>query len=142
MENDTLLTCLRQRVILMTGILDLTKQMEVQSKQNIPQMDDLLRQRQACMDRIDKCNALIQKEAASLQLDGYASLPHLLAGDAEQAVSDEDFEICSLVQTNRELLHSTITIDANAVQRIQEQKEFMRGKVNNLRFARSSPKPQ
>lgn len=142
MENDTLLTCLRQRVILMTGILDLTKQLEVQSKQDAPQMDDLLRQRQACMDRIDKCNALIQKEAAALQLDGYTSLSHFLEGDPEQAVSDEDFEICSLVQTNRELLRSTITIDANAVQRVQEQKEFTRGKVNDLRFAKNSRKLQ
>lgn len=137
---ETLLTCLNQRVILMTEIMDLTKQIEVQSKQEEPQIDHLLHQRKVCMNRIDKCNALITKKVEELSKEGHDHLSYLLDGEQTQATSDEEFQIYNLVQTYQEFLQLTIAIDANAVQMINERREFMKGKINNIRFAKGSDK--
>lgn len=59
MLTKDILECLEQKKILMEQILNLTKQMEVQSLQESMDLSPLLEQRALLMQRVDKCNQLI-----------------------------------------------------------------------------------
>lgn len=57
--GDLLLSCMEQKIILLTKTSDLTKQMEVRSKQEDIEMGDLAAQRQVFIDRLKKCESVI-----------------------------------------------------------------------------------
>ena len=57
MSTDNIIACLDQKVILLTQIWDLTKQIELRCMQDDIQLDDFLEQRGMFIARINKCNA-------------------------------------------------------------------------------------
>lgn len=65
----TLTACLEQKKLFIVTILDITIQLQVKSKNKIVDFGDLLTKRQIAMDRITKCDALVNSTLAEFDDD-------------------------------------------------------------------------
>ncbi|MEG2814057.1 MAG: hypothetical protein RSA79_05595, partial [Oscillospiraceae bacterium] len=63
MSLQQIKACLEQKNIFITNIINITNQIIVLSSQPIVNLENLLNERQNNMDRIDKCNALIESSS-------------------------------------------------------------------------------
>lgn len=59
-DQDIVKSCLDQRVVLGTKMLEITGQMGEQADMEQVELDSEFNQRANCMERIDKCNRLLQ----------------------------------------------------------------------------------
>ena len=59
MANEQIILCIQQKLVLMTNILNISKQVEVRCSQPEIELGNLLQKRKLFMDRIDKCNGLL-----------------------------------------------------------------------------------
>lgn len=102
MLTQDILVCLEQKKILMEQILNVTKQMEVQSLEETIDLDRLLEQRGQLMQRVDKCNILIQARIAEQSAPEQEHLNSLLALQlhTEDCSPDEKTAIHLLEQIN------------------------------------------
>lgn len=126
--------CVQQKLALMTNILNLTKQIEVQCSQPDIELGDLLQKRQAYMDRIDKCNALITQLTNELPLDEKEHIKQLLNGKEKEAgCSKEELPILQSAQKYNEYLQLTVGLDKNASQHMQKQCDELKKTINQQR---------
>ena len=129
-----ILTCLEQKVILLTEILNLTKQIEVRSKENDIELDNFLDQRGIYIVRVNKCDDLILSLSKSLPLEQQTRLQQILHAEySEDECSKEELPLLKLSIECTELLQRTAVIDKSARDAIQEQCNELREKINLTR---------
>lgn len=129
-----ILTCLEQKVILLTEILNLTKQIEVRSKENDIELDNFLDQRGIYIVRVNKCDDLILSLSKSLPLEQQARLQQILHAEySEKECSKEELPLLKLSKECTELLQRAAVLDKSARDAIQEQCNELREKINTTR---------
>ena len=102
MLTKDILECLEQKRILMEQILNITKQMEVQAMEESINLGDLLDQRGLLMQRVDKCNLLIQSRLEEQSPQDQERVRAVLA----QQIPEEN---CTSDERHAMLLSSEIT---------------------------------
>lgn len=142
MLTQDILVCLQQKKILMEQILNITKQMEVQSLEETVDLDLLLEQRGQLMQRVDKCNLLIRSKTELQDSAEQERLRDLMSLQLEEETCSPDekralnlvSEINALFRQAAALNRSTM--DLLLVQRENSKKQLaelkQQGEQNNL----------
>lgn len=137
--NEQIILCIQQKLVLMTNILNLSKQIEVRCSQPEIELGNLLKERKVYMDRIDKCNTLLSKLTAELPFEEKERLKQLLGGKAEQAgCSEEELSILQSTQKYNDYLQQAIALDKNASKFMQKQCDELRVTINQQRKAQEN----
>lgn len=133
-EYHQLLMFWDQKVVLLTAVLNLTKQIEVQSRQEDIQLSDLPEQRQVYIDRLKKCNRMIdfcQKKAVGEEAD---RLKLLLSGKEDpQTCTEEERRLAGYARESRSLLDSILALDTEARKRIRNDCDRMQKQLRSAR---------
>lgn len=138
-DPHTLVMCLEQKVILLTNILDLTKQIEVQAAEEDAQLDALITQRQAAMGRIDKCCALIDQLLEELPEAERSTWNTLLGGQAGPAGGNADEETAHQLSVQyRNLLSKVAELDKRANEILRRQHTELQELLNQIRTSKKS----
>jgi len=135
MSIENIAICFEQKNLFMTKIINITKQLEVKSKQDEVDFENLLAERQECMNRIDKCNQAINSytDALENEIDKKVIKDFL-------SNSHVDFELYPQLQflkehsiRYKELVQHALSIDNIATSILNDRYVNLRDKVNDLR---------
>lgn len=115
---ETLLTCMQQKLIFITQFSNLTKQMEVRSRQEEINLGDLLQRRQNLLDRIDKCDKLMAK---TLKAADSPELRMIISGRRlPDGSGDKERQLFTLACQYYKLLEETISDNQKVQQLLQK----------------------
>lgn len=111
---ESILECLRQKEILITNSLDLTKQIEVQSKQEEIEIDNLITNRQTMIDRMAKCDALIEKLLSEFDEEERIEWQNIILHKVVK--TDDESKLCAIniVESIYKTCSSIVKINKNA----------------------------
>jgi uncharacterized protein YegL len=130
---DFIIVCLEQKKIFIKDILDITKQIEVQSRQEEMEMDDLVTQRQTRIDRLKKCDNLIDEKVKTLDKNQREKWEKLVVGKADGFDNDDEQKAFALMLSTKEMLERINTLDNKAKENLQEQYEEAKRQLAELR---------
>jgi len=140
MANDEIVVCLEQKVILLTKVLDLTKQIQVRSKQSDIELDDFLEQRASYMKRVHKCNDLISSITEQIPPNEQKRFNQVLNSEIpEKECNDDELLVLDLTKKSTQLLQRTAFLDKSAYEAIKAQYNSVRDKLNQLRKEGKTP---
>ena len=132
-----------QRIVLLTAILNLTKQIEVQSSQKDIRLGDLPEQRGVYIGRLKKCNRMIDACRGKTDEKELARLTQVLAGKADAAgCTEEELRLADDAQKSRSLLDSILSSDTEARRKIRNECDRLRRRAaaaNPRRAAEQKP---
>jgi hypothetical protein len=120
--ESVLRKCMEQKLLLLTKIANLTKQMEVQSRQKEIEIGDLPEQRQIYIGRLKKCEAIIQNACCMLPVENQERSKAILSGKATQegcTAEETEFLQCSI--KCRGLLQNILSMDSICRKRLQKE---------------------
>ena len=136
-QLEVIHTCLEQKVLLLTNMLNITKEIEVQSMNEDMFLDDLLARRGNCIERYERCNALIKQQAERIKSNDenyFNILTRALLG--EDTGDDNLAELTELAIKGQELFERTKKINEQAQKNLLEQREKMKEELSNFRNSR------
>jgi hypothetical protein len=140
MPNNEIITCLEQKVILLTKVLDLTKQIQVRSRQPEIDLENFLEQRGSFMKRVQKCTDLVSSLTKQMPLEQQERLTRLFHfAVTEEGCNEEELLILTLSQKCAALLQQTASLDRSAYNAIKKQSDDAREKLSQLRKEGKSP---
>lgn len=132
--DEQIVLCIQQKLVLMTNILNLSKQIEVRCSQPEIELGNLLQDRKVYMDRFDKCNVLLSKLTAELPSAEKERMEQLLGGKTEpEDSSEEELSILKSIQKYNDYLQQAIALDKNATKHMQKQRDELRVTINKQR---------
>jgi hypothetical protein len=138
-ENE-IITCLEQKVILLTKVLDLTKQIQVRSRQDDIKLDNFLELRGSFMQRVKKCDDLFSKLTEQMPPEQQERMMRILnSAIAEQDSTKEELLILALSKKCNTLLQRTDSLNTSAYEAIKEQWESVKEKLYQLRKEGKTP---
>lgn len=135
MDYNNIKICLEQKNIFMTNIANLTKQIEVKANQEEIDFEDVLVKRQENMQRIDKCNKMIDENLKELSSIEKEQVVKALRGEVEGDYKTAILKEISLLSKNyTTLLERAIELDKIArectINRYNETKQKL-SKIRN-----------
>lgn len=135
MSTENIIACLDQKVILLTQIWDLTKQIELRCTQDDIQLDDFLERRGVFIERINKCNGLIGRLTAELPPEQRERMTKLLSGKGTEkdCGSEKEKHILKLSREYRFILQKAAALDQSARDKLRKQCDELREKINQGR---------
>ena len=113
-------------------ILDITKQIEVQSRQEEMEMEDLVTQRQTRIDRLKKCDNLIDEKVKTLDKNQREKWEKLVVGKADGFDNGDEQKAFALMLSTKEMLERINTLDNKAKENLQEQYEEAKRQLQSL----------
>jgi hypothetical protein len=139
MVSEQMKACAQQKLILMTNIFNITKQIEVRCSQPEINLGDLLDKRQVFLERLEKCNRLISKMVNELPKPEKERMQHLLKGDAEmEDRSADERELQNSARQWNDYLSQTIELNNNASDYMKRQCDDIKDEINNQRRSGSN----
>lgn len=137
LDIEKITICLEQKVLFMTSIYNTTKQIEVKSRQEEIQFQDVLNERANSISRIDKCDSLIaqtiaesdDEQAISIVKDILASRDETVIGE----IPEEYAQIAKLAAEYRKMLAGAVKLDTIAVKATRERHAEVKNKLKKLR---------
>ena len=124
MLNENLLVCMEQKAILLTHILDITKEIQVRCKQEELVFDNLFEDRQAYIDRVAKCNKLIENILEACEPKEKAHLEQILEADANaKATGSEENRLLQYSITANKHLHKILSIHKATLCKLHQEHE-------------------
>ena len=137
--DENLLPCMEQKVILLTKILDLTKQLEVSSKQKDIDLGNLPAERKIYIDRLLKCHNLIINILNKSEVAEREHLEKILTIKVDRATcNEEELKLLEFTQKSQELLSKTIALDQVLTHNIEQERDHLRDLVNQSRANKTS----
>ncbi len=136
---EQVLLCLEQKSLIMKDIMNLTKRIEVEVRQEEFNLDTLLADRQNRIERMIKCDKLISDELSTLEGDSKKHLRDLLDGKESAVSNDDEKKMVQFVLTTRNYLGRTKEIDKSAMTILQQKREEARValvEINNEKAAK------
>lgn len=131
--NDSIIICLEQKRLFITDALNLTKQIEVQSNQEEFEIDSLLEQRQLKIERMIKCDELIEQNLEKFETAQASHWSELLKGDISKAKDEREQYACRLSKEIKELASKTLKIEGVARENLKIQYEEARKNLSQQR---------
>ena len=139
--GDLLLSCMEQKIILLTKTSDLTKQMEVRSKQEDIEMGDLAAQRQVFIDRLKKCESVIGSCMDGLPEGQQKRQKKILSGDFPKGeCSAAEAKLLGCGVKCRKILLDTLTMDKQVRERLQKECSRLQELLHTARKASPAQK--
>ena len=133
MGINQIIICLEQKEILLTKIMNLTKQIEVRCRQETISLENLFEQRDAFMKRVDKCDCLIANQINQLPLECQAQLrPLLLAKDEMSPCTEEEQRILQLAKSCFHIKQKALAIDQSANVLLKKRCDQIKEKINAI----------
>ena len=132
-DLESVIICLEQKKIIITDILDITKQIEVQSVQEEVQIDNLIEQRQIRIQRIKKCDDLIKEKLKFLDMTEKENWDKIVRCDECSLKNDEEKKAFELASEIKKLFIRTAEIDRRAKENLQMQCEEAKENMARLR---------
>lgn len=140
MPNNEIITCLEQKEILLKRVMDLTKQIEVRTRQPDIILDDLLEQRVPYMKRVQKCDRLIASNIEQLEPEQQTRMKQVLNCEIPEAQCDaEELCIMKLVKSCNQILQRINVLNKSSYDAIKRQYDFVRDKLAELRKKGKTP---
>jgi hypothetical protein len=134
MPDEKLVFALEQKVLLLKKISDLTKQIEVRSKQKEIRLEDLPAQRQVLLDRVEKCNRMIDGCVEALPEESRGAMKRILEGKADPGeCGPDDSAVLQYSLKCRSLLRTILAENSVAVGRISEERNRLQKLLGGLR---------
>lgn len=134
MLTQEFLVCLEQKKILMEQILNITKQMEVQSLEESLELDGLLEQRGLLMQRVDKCNVLIQSKIELCEPDEQERLRSLVAAQLEEeSCSPDEQKALHLVKEINAMFRQAAALNRSTLDFLLAQRENTKNRLAELK---------
>lgn len=137
LDIEKITICLEQKVLFMTSIYNTTKQIEVKSRQEEIQFQDVLNERANSISRIDKCDSLIaQTIAESDDEQAISIVKDILASHDEDVIveiPEEYAKIAKLAAEYRKMLAGAVKLDKIAVKATRERHAEVKNKLKKLR---------
>lgn len=113
---------MKQELILLTKISDITKQIEVQSRQEEIHLDGLVEKRQAYIDRLEKCRQMIKAACVKLSPEQLERRKKILSGKfPKEECTPEETKLLELGAKCTVVLNQTIASDKEARERLQRE---------------------
>ena len=132
--EDFLPECMKQQLILLNNILDITKQIEVQRRQQRENIGTLADRRQVYIDRLQKCRAMIDAACREFPEDRREKRKKISSGHfAEEECTSEEKVLLDLGRKSDTVLQDTLALDREARGRLTEE---CRGIQSRLRVVR------
>lgn len=132
-DFDAVIICLEQKKILITDILDATKQIEVQSAQEDVQIDNLIEQRQIKIQRIKKCDELIKEKLKFLDVTEKERWDKIVMCGECSLNNDDEKNAFKLAGEIKALFIRTAELDKKAKENLQMQYEEAKENMASLR---------
>ena len=110
-EIQSIIECLEQKKLLITETLNITKQIEVQSKQEDVDVEELVDKRQILIDRMKKCDVLINKNIDALDSDSRDQWQKIIKHMDAQISNDREIKAQNLLKDILELNKRTLALD-------------------------------
>jgi hypothetical protein len=131
---DEIYTCLEQKKILITEILNITKRIELRTRGTEIELDNLLELRGSFISRVAKCDDFILTLSQSLSDEQQQRLQRILHSElTEEDCSDTELRLLRISKECVSLLQSAGQIDQSARNAIQAQCNELREKINEAR---------
>lgn len=133
MTNSKLEFALEQKELLLIKIADLTKQMEVRTKQKEIRLENLPAQRQVLLDRMEKCRLMIDVCVKALPEEERERMERILAceippeecGPDEQVLLKRSLKCLSLLRT-------VVAENSVAVGRVKKERDRLQKALSGL----------
>ncbi len=140
MPNSEIITCLEQKEVLLAKVMDLTKQIEVRTRQPEINLDDFLEQRVPYMKRVQKCDQLIASNVEQLEPEQQVRMKQVLDYEIPEAqCSEEELCIMKLRKSCDHLLQRINVLNKSSYDEIKKQYDFAREKLIQLRKEGKTP---
>ncbi len=133
MFSQEVINCLEQKVILLTNILNLTKQIEVRCSEPEVNLENLLEQREGFMQRCGKCDDLIRSLIAQLPADQQKTAQQIILNQTIQNCGADEQKALELVRENESLLQRAALIDRAANEALKLQYDDAKQHLKELR---------
>ncbi len=139
MFSEEIRICLEQKSILLTQILNLTKQIEVRSNEPEIKLEHFLDQRSGLMQRVDKCNHLIAFQLSQLPEEEQVRVCSVLDLTAKESdCTEEEKAALKLVKKCDSLYRRAAALNQSANNALKRQYETVKGKIKELHSAGKS----
>ncbi len=126
--------CMEQELILLTKISDITKQIEVQSRQDNMNFDGLAESRQIYVDRLKKCRKLIETACRQLPEDQRERRKKIISGRfPKEECTSEEAKLLELGEKSDTVLRETLALDQEARGRLQRECDRLQKMVHTSR---------
>lgn len=113
---------MNQGLVLLTKISDITKQIEVQSRQENMRLDGLAESRQVYIDRLKKCRKLIETACRQLPEEQRERRKKIISGRfPKEECTPEEVTLLELGKKTNALLRETLAVDKEARVRLQRE---------------------
>ncbi|MDP4108460.1 MAG: hypothetical protein Q8878_00395 [Bacillota bacterium] len=133
MPAEILSVCMEQKVILLTKILDLSKQIEVKCKQETVLLEDLPEKRMCLLKRIEKCDALVKNALSELPLNEKERLSLIMAAKTDGfELSGGEKLLAGLAKRSISLSSEIVRLNNNSIRTLSRARESLL-KSGNLR---------
>ena len=132
-ELEEVIICLEQKKLFITDVMDLTKQIEVQSNQEDMELDNLLEQRQAKIERMMKCDDLIQDKIGELDSQQQEHWEKIINGEQCSLENEVEKKASEHVEVIKELTKRTVELQKIAMDNLKAQYEEARDKLSEIR---------
>ena len=120
--EDFLPQCMEQKLVLLTKISDVTKQIEVQSRQEEINLGDLADRRQVFIDRLKKCQNMIDAACRQLPPEQQERRKKILSGRfPEEECTPEEARLLKIGAKCGVVLQETLAMDREAHDRLQKE---------------------
>ena len=130
MNLENIIICLEQKIIFIKNIVNFSKQLEVKSQQEDIDFEDVLTKRLQSMERIDKCDFLINRYLSeSEDADDVVTIRGIISGNIT-ATEPRFNTVLEHAKEYREMLQRARTIDNNAISIVKERHCELKGIIN------------
>ncbi len=136
MFSEEIKACLEQKVILLTQILNLTKQIEVRCNEPAVELEHFLDQRGSLMQRVDKCDDLMHSCIAQMPPVQQSRVTSILNQNIEEKdCSEEERSVLLLADQCNTLFQRAAALDQSANDALKKQYEDVKDKLKEIRKA-------
>lgn len=140
MPIQEIATCLEQKKILLTKVMNLTKQIQVRSRQEEIDLEDFLEQRVPYMERAKKCDDLISHMIQQFAPEEQERIVKILKGEIpEEECAEEELAVLRLSAECKKTFERIVFFNDSAYKAIHQQYESTRIRLNQLRKDEKRP---
>lgn len=134
MFSKEILLCLEQKEILLTEILNLTKQIEVRCSEPEIDLDHLLEQRAPLIIRVEKCDRLIQNLVCELPEGEQSMAKSILSRSCdEDGLAEDQQKALRLAEHCETLFRRAAALHQFATESLKKRRDEVQEKLKQIR---------
>ncbi len=131
-DYESILLCLEQKSIFATDVLNITKQIEVQSNQEELDLDELLEQRQSRIQRMMKCDELIQTKLSDFDKEEGEHWQQIIDGEQCEIEGKEQKKAAAYVEAIGDTSKRIVTLQKSVMKNLRAQYEEAKENLTQL----------